>query len=62
MAFNCEKCEHFIEDCIFDEETGDEFPLFSCDKGRGEVDSDCNCEYFEEWRLWRNKNEHGSSN
>lgn len=62
MAINCEKCEYFDEDYLFDEETGDEFPLLSCDKGRGEVDSDCNCEYFEEWRLRRNKDEHGSSN
>lgn len=30
MAFECEKCRYFNEDYIFDNETGDEFPLFSC--------------------------------
>lgn len=28
MAINCEKCEYFDEDYLFDEETGDESPFF----------------------------------
>lgn len=28
MAINCEKCEYFDEDYLFDEETCDEFPFF----------------------------------
>ena len=27
MAINCEKCEYFDEDYLFDEETCDEFPF-----------------------------------
>lgn len=51
MAFECEKCEYFNEDYIFDNETGDEFPFFSCDKGHDdELNSDCKCPYFEEYK------------
>ena len=51
MAYNCKQCEYFNEDYIFDEEIGDEFPLFSCDKGHDdELFSDCKCPYFEEYR------------
>lgn len=51
MAFECEKCEYFNEDYIFDDETGDEFPLLSCDKGHDdELFSDCKCLYFEKYK------------
>ena len=50
VAYNCEQCEYFNEDYIFDEEIGDEFPLFSCDKGHDELFYDCKCPYFEEYK------------
>lgn len=51
MVFECEKCEYFNEDYIFDDETGDEFPLFSCDKCHDdELNSDCECHYFKKYK------------
>lgn len=54
MAINCEKCKYFDEDYIFDEETGDEFPFFSCDKNHNdELNDDCICPYFKKFKLAR---------
>lgn len=50
MALECRKCKYFNEYYIFDEETGDEFPLFFCEKGHNdELDSDCKCQYFKKY-------------
>ena len=55
MAINCEKCEYFDEDYLFDEETCDEFPFFSCDKNHNDelYDDLCTCPYFKKYKIVR---------
>lgn len=42
----CEKCKHCDKDFIFDNETGEEYPLYTCQKGN-DVSLDFECEDFE---------------
>ena len=42
----CENCKHSDLDYIFDTETGEEYPLYTCQKGNS-VDLDFECADFE---------------
>lgn len=55
MAINCEKCQYFDEDYLFDEETGDQSPFFSCDKNHNDelYDDLCTCPYFKKYKIVR---------
>ncbi len=46
---DCSKCKFCDKDYIFDPETGDEFPFYSCEKGH-DTDLDYECKNFEEYR------------
>lgn len=46
---SCEKCKYSELDYIFDNETGDEYQLFTCEKGN-DVSLDFECEDFEEYK------------
>lgn len=49
MALNCYKCKYLEEDDIWDEEQGEEYPIYSCEKKHDEVNSDCICSHFKEY-------------
>ena len=53
---NCSKCEFSEEDYIFDEETGEEYPFYTCTKGNY-TDLDYKCKDFKEYepRKYREK-------
>ena len=46
---DCLKCKYCIEDYVFDEDTGEEYPLYDCQKGK-DTSNDFECEYFEEYK------------
>lgn len=45
----CEKCKYSDLDYIFDDEIGEEYPLYICQKGN-DVILDFECEDFEEYK------------
>lgn len=49
MAHNCENCKYSDIDYIFDEELGEEYPIYSCEKGN-DVSIDFECKDFEEYK------------
>ncbi len=48
MAHNCENCKYSDIDYIFDEESGEEYPFYTCEKGN-DVSLDFECKDFEEY-------------
>lgn len=46
---SCEKCKYSDLDYIFDDEIGEEYPLYTCQKGN-DVSLDFECEDFEEYK------------
>ncbi len=46
---SCEKCKYSDLDYIFDEETGEEYPLYTCSNGN-DVSCDYECEDFKEYK------------
>jgi hypothetical protein len=46
---SCEKCKYSDLDYIFDDEIGEEYPLYTCQKGNS-VDLDFECVDFEEYK------------
>jgi hypothetical protein len=46
---SCEKCKHSDLDYIWDDEIGEEYPLYTCQKGN-DVSLDFECEDFEEYK------------
>ena len=46
---DCSKCKFCDIDYIFDEDIGDEYPLYSCEKGNG-TSLDFECDDFEEYK------------
>lgn len=49
MARDCENCKYGDIDYIFDEESGEEWPIYTCEKGN-DVSFDFECEDFEEYK------------
>ncbi len=49
MVKNCEKCKFFDEDYIFDDEIGEEYPIYDCKKNHNDFlnDDKKECPYFE---------------
>ena len=45
----CEKCKYSDLDYIFDDEIGEEYPLYTCQKGN-DVSLDFECEDFKEYK------------
>lgn len=54
---DCSKCKFNEEDYIFDEKTGEEYPVFECKKGN-DTSLDYKCKDFERFM----KNEHSRCN
>nr|DAV77945.1 MAG TPA: hypothetical protein [Bacteriophage sp.] len=46
---DCSKCKFSEEDYIFDEEIGDEYPIYTCSKGN-DTSLDYECEDFKEYK------------
>ena len=46
---DCSKCKYCIEDYVFDEDTGDEYPLYYCEKWN-DTSLDFECDDFEEYK------------
>lgn len=46
---DCSKCKFSEEDYIFDEETGEEYPIYTCSKGN-DTSLDYKCKDFEEYK------------
>lgn len=46
---SCEKCKYSDLDYIFDDEIGEEYPLYTCQKGN-DVSLDFECEDFEDYK------------
>ena len=46
---DCSKCKFSEEDYIFDEEIGEEYPIYTCSKGN-DTDLDCECKDFKEYK------------
>ena len=46
---DCSKCKFCDIDYIFDEDIGDEYPLYSCKKGN-DTSLDFECEDFEKYK------------
>ena len=46
---DCSKCKFCDIDYIFDEDIGDEYPLYSCEKGN-DTSLDFECDDFEEYK------------
>lgn len=46
---DCSKCKFSEEDYIFDEEIGDEYPIYTCSKGN-DTSLDYECKDFEEYK------------
>ena len=44
---DCSKCKHCDIDYIFDEDSGEEYPLYTCGKGN-DTSLDYECNDFEE--------------
>ena len=42
---DCSKCKYCIEDYVFDEDTGDEYPFYICQKGN-DTSLDYECKDF----------------
>lgn len=51
---DCSSCKYCDVDYIFDEESGDEYPLYNCDKGN-DTSLDYECKDFKEYRPRRHK-------
>lgn len=49
MMNDCSRCKFCDIDYIFDEDTGEEYPLYSCEKGN-ETSLDYECNDFEEYK------------
>lgn len=48
----CDKCKFCNQDYIFDEDEGEEYTLFTCEKGQDEyISSDEDCPFFVKYRL-----------
>lgn len=48
----CDNCKFCNQDYIFDEDEGEEYPLFTCEKGQDEyISSDEDCPFFVKHRL-----------
>lgn len=46
---DCSKCKHCDIDYIFDEDSGEEYPLYTCEKGN-DTSLDFECDDFEEYK------------
>lgn len=51
---DCSKCKFGEEDYIFDEEIGEEYPIYTCSKGN-ETDLDYECKDFKEYKTRKPK-------
>ncbi len=49
MAHNCENCKYSDIDYVFCEESGEEHPIYNCEKG-SDISLDFECEDFEEYK------------
>lgn len=54
---DCSICKYCDEDFIFDEETGEEYPFYNCQKGN-DTSLDCECKDFKKYkpRKYKEKN------
>lgn len=46
---DCSTCKYCNEDFVFDEETGEEYPFYTCTKGN-DTDLDYKCKDFKEYK------------
>lgn len=51
---DCSICKYCDEDFIFDEETGEEYPVYGCQKGN-DTSLDYECKDFEKYKLQKYK-------
>ena len=60
---DCSMCLHCDIDYFFDEESGEEYPIYNCQKGN-DISLDFECKDFEKVvaESWWKINEHGRSN
>lgn len=49
MIKDCSICKYCDEDFVFDEETGEEYPFYTCTKGN-DTDLDYKCKDFKEYK------------
>ena len=49
MIKDCSICKYCNEDFVFDEETGEEYPFYTCTKGN-DTDLDYKCKDFKEYK------------
>lgn len=51
---DCSICKYCDEDFIFDEEIGEEYSVYSCQKGN-DTSLDCECKDFKQCKPWKYK-------
>lgn len=49
MAYNCKRCKYCYIDYIYDDEIGEEYPIYTCKKGH-DTEIDFECKDFKEYK------------